>query len=450
MKIPNDRGEDALAGTARLSVLIIVTIISFIYSAVLEYGLPLYFNALGDYPKMMWTSQVVRQVATWASVPILDGMLAKRFGECRVWATALVGQAIVPLALVIVPRPWMVAPVAVWSGVTGAAAWLSGISLVQVVPPQRKGYANGLMMMSLGVGSLVGPLVARGVLWSRQVSLLIRRGDWPAVGAFLVNLTKPEADPPMVSFRIIFIGIGALSLLAAAAVWLYGQRAGQMAGELIESRRIPGITDIRRLLTNPRFWGLALSLSLFGGPVFQATNQFLRYRAEDLGLISGPLDQGWIILQLVRPLMWVPGGLAVGLLAGRRAPGFVAATILGCYALAGAGIGLAQAPLAFVRGGGGIRGSCVNAPRWSQTGYMSEHMPADLRSTAIGCAITFSSLGGGTFGFIANSFMTADAVGFESARPFWVASRIGLAGALGLLIFDRFVPIRRPGEGRGG
>ena len=47
------------AGTARLSIVVLVTVVSLIYSSVLEYGVPLYFNSLGNFPKrcgQAWSS----------------------------------------------------------------------------------------------------------------------------------------------------------------------------------------------------------------------------------------------------------------------------------------------------------------------------------------------------------------------------------------------------------
>lgn len=430
------------AGTARLSIVVLVTVVSLIYSSVLEYGVPLYFNSLGNFPKKMWSSLVVWQVLPWILTPVLAGVLAKRFGECRVWAVSLVGQAIIPPALIVIPHPWIIPPLAFWSGVTGAAAWLSGISLTQVVPPEKKGFANAMMMMSVGVGSVVGPLAARGVLWSHQISGLASHRDWLGIGAFLLNFTPPRYAPSAASFSVIFMGIGILSVLMAAAVWMYGQHAGrEVAG--IDRLSTPTRADFGRLFSNPTFWGMVLSLSLLGGPVFEATNQFLRYRSEDLGLIAGPIDHGWILMQLMRPLMWLPGGLAVGLLAGKRAPGYVAAFILGCYGLASLGIGLSHSAVALfgtVAGFEFLR-QCM---RWAQTGYFSEHMPADLRSTAMGWGIALSATGGSIFGFVTNSWMRADAVGFDSSRPFELAALLGLIGATGLFIFDRISPIRRP------
>jgi len=115
---------------------------------------------------------------------------------------------------------------------------------------------------------------------------------------------------------------------------------------------------------------------------------------------------GWILMELMRPLMWLPGGMAVGLLAGKRAPGYVAAFIFGCYGLASLGIGLSHSALALF-GTVAVFEFLRQCMRWAQTGYFSEHMPADLRPTAMGWGIALSATGGSIFGFVTNSWMPA-------------------------------------------
>jgi hypothetical protein len=294
--------------------------------------------------------------------------------------------------------------------------------------------------MSLGVGSTIGPLLGRTVLWREHVTELASAGGLSRAGAFLINLSPPPADAPLGNFRLILAGLSCLAILGGVLIGLFGQRPGRAPGD----EHAPGQTLVclRELLTTPRFWALTLALCLLGGPVFQATNQFLKYRAEDVGLIVGAQDRGWIWLQLLRTVMWIPGGLAVGLLAGRRAPGIAAVAMLGSFALAGGGIGLvvSAGPLfavvavfEFVR----------QFMRWSHAGYLSEHLPNRLRSTAIGCAISLAGLGSTLYGSLPLALMDPNGSGFDSRLPFWISASLGLAGATGLFVFDRLKPIRQ-------
>lgn len=471
---------DPEAGSARLPVVVIVSLINMFFAAVLEYSLPLYFNALQDFPKGMWAKLAAWVVAPWAFVPFLAGRLARRFGERRVWGAAMLGQAAVPAVFAAIHEPWIVAPVAFWYGSMNALVWIGGISLTQVVPANKKALANGLVMMSLGLGSFLGPLVGRAILWHDQVSALVDQGDWEDAGLFLIDVIKPESDqerqvlgasttgllaspsgqgpllaasalfpgrtgkPSLPGFHFILWGLAGASALGAVVMWTWGQRPGRWQEEKAQQTWPEIVDDVKRLLANSRFWALVFSLCLLGGSLFQASNQFLPSRAEDLGLIVKKTgeDRGWILLKLLQVLMWIPGGLAVGLLAGRRAPGLAGVLMVGCFALSAAGIAWAStatglfaavAAFEFVR----------QFMRWSHAGYLSEHMPEDLRSTAIGLAINVAGTAGTLFAFLTNGILKPDAPDFNSRAPFWLAAGLGLTGALGLLVFDRFVPIRQ-------
>jgi MFS family permease len=433
--------DPSLAGTARLPVVVVVALTSFLFTNTLEYALPLYFNALEGFPQDVWSQLVLWQVMPWIIAPFLAGLLARRFGERRVWSAALFGQSLVPMALLVAPQPWVVRPLALWSGLTGALMWVGGISLVQTVPLHRKGLANGLMMMSMGVGSTVGPLLGRAVLWREHVAELVSAGSLSGAGAFLINLSPPPADAQLGSFRLMLSGLSCLAILSALLIGFFGQRAGPAPGD----EQAPGQTllCLRELIATPRFWALTIPLCLLGSPVFQATNQFLKYRAEDVALIVGAQDRGWIWLQLLRTAVWIPGGLAVGLLAGRRAPGIAAVAMLGSFALAGGGIGFVTSagPLFAVIA---IFEFVRQFMRWSHAGYLSEHLPNHLRSTAIGCAISLSGLGSTLYGALPLALMDPNSSNFDSRLPFRISATLGLAGATALLVFDRLKPIRQP------
>ena len=82
--------------------------------------------------------------------------------------------------------------------------------------------------------------------------------------------------------------------------------------------------------------------------------------------------------------------------------------------------------------------------RWSHAGYMSEHMPDNLRATAIGCTIMFSGLGSAIYSWIAPAIWNPIQTDFESSTPIMAAAILGLAGAVGLWTYDFFRPIRKP------
>jgi len=86
-----------------------------------------------------------------------------------VWSVALIGTAVIPVALIFQPSLNTIKLLALWLGLTGSVAWIAGVSLVQMVPAQQKGWSNGLMMASLGVGSIGGAVTGRGLLYHADV-----------------------------------------------------------------------------------------------------------------------------------------------------------------------------------------------------------------------------------------------------------------------------------------
>ena len=432
-------------GPARLAIVIPVAIGSFFYLSIIEYALPLFFSALSEaasakgemYPRDIWSTLTVYKVTPFVIGPTLSGLLARRYGERMVWCYSLLGQAIVPVMLILDPDPVMIRLLALWMGFTGALMWAAGISLVQMVPPEKKGLSNGWMMASTGIGSLAGPIVGRLLLLGGELKDLVADGRSSDAWGRMFGFQQTETIQKVTDFDSIFWLLTTTTVISAILVGLWGQRPGRFDQH---DRRdwSRTVKDLGLLFKNDKFWGIVIPLSFLGGPIFQSVNQFLPFRAEDLGLKDGSRDNGWIWLQFLKTLMWLIGGAGVGLLAGRRAPGIAVVLVLGSFGLAafsigGASVGwhlfLSVAAFEFVR----------QFMRWSQTGYLSEHLPAELRPTAIGVAITFSGIGAATFGWCAG--LAWDPVQ-QSSSALYFASALSIVGVTGLFIYDRLRPIR--------
>ncbi len=442
---------DPSAGTARLQVVIPVALISFFYANMLDYALPLYLGAREtaaelagtSFPRGMYVTAAIWRVTPWVIGPIMAGLGSRLFGERRVWALALFAKVAVPLSLAAHPHPETIASLAIWQGFTGALMWIAGLSLVQMVARERKGFANGLLMTSMGVGSLLGPICGRVLLYRQEMSDLVSSDGVGAALSRLVGLNPMTSRPGLSDFELLFWVLTGTTATCAFLIGMWGQRPGRFQRDP-HPNLVQTLADLKTLATMPTFWALVIPLCLFGGAVFGVGNYYLPSRAEELGLKSGSSDNGWIWLTLLKTLMWIPGGLAVGLLAGRRAPGIAAVLMIGGFSLGATCIGVSQvawqlfasvAVFEFVR----------QFMRWSHGGYLTEHIGDRLRPTAIGFAITFSGLGETVYGWVAKAIWDPDLPGFESWKPVLLASIAGLLAAVGLFVFDRWRPIRDPG-----
>ena len=416
----NSHASSVQAGTARLIAVIPAALLSFFYAGTISYVLPLYFGTLrevaeargGFYPADIYSQWNKYLVIPWIVGPVLAGLLARRYGERVVWSIAQIAMVLIPVTLALCPQPALVKVAALWSGLTGALMWIGGVSLVQMVPKHRKGLSNAWMMASFGLGGLLGPVCTRAILYRHELGSHLAKHNWTSCLAALFSFTHFESQLVVDDFLMVFWFLAGVTFVGGLLIGLWGQRPGRFEHDLPADWR-QTMADIRLLIGNPRFWALVVALSVLGGPLFQASNQFLPYRAEDLGLRSGGQDFGWIWLSLLTMLMWIPGGAAVGLVAGRRAPGIAAVAMLAAFTVATLGIGLSclawqlfvcVALFEFVR----------QFMRWSRTGYLSEHVSPHLRATAIGCSISLCGLGSTIYGWAPST----------SGIPMWPGSTL--------------------------
>src|SRR5262249_18510183 len=154
--------------------------------------------------------------------------------------------------------------------------WIAGISLVQMVPPVKKGLANGLMMTAMGLGSVFGPLGGRIMLYRSELWKLAQEGAWSPIASRLFSFAAMEEAPQIADFQKIFVVLIGSTLFCGLLVGFFGQHPGRFEHETAPnwSRTM---RDVGRLAGLPRFWALVITLCLLGGPLFQASNQFLPY-----------------------------------------------------------------------------------------------------------------------------------------------------------------------------
>ena len=418
-KCPDATNPAQLTGTARLSVVMVTALITFFQQGLLFYALPLYFSAKG-LPSSAWETWGLYLIIAWLFAPLVNWILARHIGERRIWALGLVFDALIIAWLIVLPvgllgADFAVGVAALLYGVAGALLWISVMTLVQNVPAVRRGRSNSLLMISLGLGSIAGPLFGR---WTLAIQGNL--GHTSLAGFYV-----------MLSAGVI------LSLLGGVIIYLWGEYPRDIQKPIVTSSA-PTLRDDFRLARSASFLALVIPLSLLTGPTFQATNVYLAYRAAEpgIGLIQNSQDHGWMALQVTSYVMQLLGGLLLGCVAGKRVSFRVAAALLGAFGFCGIGIGLApDAIVLFI---------CValfemgrQFARWLQTGYVSEHVSAEQRSAAISVSVLLSGVGATGFMLLLRVVQSPDASSFSSALPFLIAGVFSAVGVLILVVGGR-------------
>ena len=402
--------QESLVGTPRLAIVFGVALFNYVSHALIRYSTPLYFNAL-EYPEDTYETFVFYWLTAFIAGSTLSGLLASRFGERRVWAGALLLFASLGVLLIHIPGIWMIPFSGLLYGISAAGQWVGAMALVQTATPSKRGRANSLLMIALGAGSLMGA----------------------PLGQLLVSLSS-EADPKPSDFALLFWTHVLICIAGAVVVATASRHPGPVQHQ---SSAEDWRTNLA-LLKMPRYLAMVIPLSLMGGPVFQTVNIYLRYRASDpaIGLMAGAVDQGWSTLLTAGYAFQFLGGLAILMIAGRKASAGVAAGVLFIYASCSLGIGLSpNAYVIFVFAS--VFEFFRQLMRWAQTGYISEHMPIHLRGPAIGFSTTLSGLSSTFFAFVMRKVQSPGTPSFSSSFPFFIGGGIGVLGALLLLISDR-------------
>src|SRR5581483_3924787 len=126
------------------------------------------------------------------------------------------------------------------------------------------------------------------------------------------------------------------------------------------------------------------------------------------------------------------GGLLIGFVAGRKRSIGTAALLLAGFAACAVGIGAAPTALVLFGFSAGFE-VMRQFMRWVQTGYLSENVSEEQRSSAIGLSVTLSGLGSWAFNLLTRQLQSPDESHFSSALPFYIAAALGFTGVAILL-----------------
>ncbi len=152
----------------------------------------------------------------------LTGWLAQRFGQVRMFVSATVLFTLASLLCGISTTFPMLLAARVAQGVVGASMIpLSQTLLTGCYPPQRRGLALGLWVMTIVLAPIVGPLAGGWLTenWSWHWIFLINLPVGLVVAIMVVPLFRDRESPrrklpiDFVGLALLIIGIGALQIL---------------------------------------------------------------------------------------------------------------------------------------------------------------------------------------------------------------------------------------------
>ncbi len=156
-----------------------------------------------------------------AALPV--GVAVRRFSAKTILCSCLVGYAVTVALFPFVHSYPAVAAVRVLDGAFSVGVWVSSETILLTRSPKnQRAFVTSLYAISLAVGYVVGPLLARGFV----------------------------AFAPM---ALSFVVAGTISLMAAVFVWLRLERdrpASSQSGESAARSRTPGMAVLSRIKTS--------------------------------------------------------------------------------------------------------------------------------------------------------------------------------------------------------
>ena len=299
-----------------------------------------------------------------------SGFLSDRVGRRKilvVWGYALASMVRPLLALA--AAPWHVLAVRfadrIGKGVRSAPR---DALLVDSVPPDRKGTAFGLHRAADHAGSVLGPLLATGLLLLApgNLRLVFALTAVPGVITVLILIRRVKEVVPK-SFPPIGELTGDPGLLYPLDGTPIGPPLGPSQGGAPLSLRSLG----------PSFPGYLAVLLLF--TLGNASDAFLILRAQDLGVPVAALPLLWGAFHVSKMAWNIPGGMLSDRL--RPLPLILAGWIL--YAGVYAGFGIADAPWQ-VWALFGIYGLFYGLTESPEKTLVAELAPSHLRARAFG------------------------------------------------------------------
>src|SRR3954453_14866514 len=329
--------------------------------------------------------------ALFSSIPI--GSLSDRIGRSRVMLGGMLAFTVVMVLFAVAPSPAFLIPGRMLMGVAGVGSfWMASAYLGDIVTPQERGIAFGLLTTAMGLGFGVGPVLGGQV----ADTIGMRWG--------------------------FMIGAG-FGLVAAALVRIYLWEPSRQKTAL--PRPLVSFRDNLRIGTNRSLLAISIGSFILSFSFDGAISTLFPLYGKELGLTTAVIGTMFAFRAVASSSIRLPGGALAGRIGSRKL--VIAAILIEATAIAGIASTDSNPALTLWLM---LEGLAFGVFLTSSQAYLAENTVAESRGAAIG----FYSMVGGIGSTVAP--LVLGFVGDVASIPaaFYIGSAFMLAGLAAMLL----------------
>jgi DHA1 family multidrug resistance protein-like MFS transporter len=203
-----------------------------------------YLGVTGEQEIAFWAAALTTaQAVTMAVVAPIWGSLADRYGRKIMVERAMFGGAVVIAAMGFVGNVYQLAVLRAIQGMLTGTVPAATTLVVSSAPPRRRGYALGMLQMSIYLGLTAGPLLG-GLIsdaFGPRVAFWVTGALLFASGVLILTLVKEDFTPPEATdasskprlWDGILLVLRTRPLLVAYSLRVLTRMAGQVVGPML-------------------------------------------------------------------------------------------------------------------------------------------------------------------------------------------------------------------------
>jgi len=382
-----DSGNESLRGVIALCVTI------FFIDAANASSIPLYpffARSLGASVALIGALASSTGLTTvLLSIPL--GSLSDRLGRKRIMQLGIACFILAPLLYTFASEPLQLLPARIIFGVAMGSTFSIGfVYATEIAPKNRRGFAQGLYLTSMGIGFTVGPLIGGFAAKAAGYSSAFYITACLAACGFVALLFVPEKIDSTLPARSPFAGF-------------------------------------RRIIGNPRILSAGVA-NFFNSMIFNTVMIFFPLYGISIGLDEPQVGMGLTVRGLASTVTRIPAGMAISRMGALKLMAFG----LGASALMILAIPAFDA-LVLLSVILGLQGISYGIYLTSSNTFVTEVAPEGMEGASMGVFSTFSNVSGIVSPIVLG--VVAEAWGIDST--FRVSFGLAVVGLVILSVFSR-------------